>query len=96
MHSEKRVAIIAAIRDRQAMADGEEQMVDGRSKLTTASVEDIEKLYKALERKLSRMRVMLDDFEVSGKAKVKMQYWNSGVEADKKLDVFVRGIESSE
>ena len=71
-------------------------MVDGRSKLTTASVGDIEKLYAALERKLSRMRVMLDDFQKQGKTKVKLQYWNSGVEADKKLDVFVRGVETSE
>lgn len=71
-------------------------MVDRRSKLSTAKVEDIEKLYRALERKLSRMRAMLDEVEASGKAKVKMQYWHSGVEADKKLEVFVRGVEGSE
>ena len=71
-------------------------MVDGRSELTTAKVADIEKLYKALERKLARMRAMLDEIESSGKTKVKMQYWNSGVEANKKLEVFVRGVEASE
>lgn len=42
-------------------------MVDRRSKLTTASVDDIEKLYKALERKLDRLRAMLDEIESSGK-----------------------------
>ncbi len=71
-------------------------MTDGRSKQTTAPVEEIEKLYKSIERKLARMRVVLDDLEQSGKTKVKMQYWNSGVEAEKKLDVFVRGIEAYE
>ena len=70
--------------------------MDGRSKLTTASVKDIEKLYSALDRKLTRMRAMLDDFQEHGRTKVKMQYWNSGVEADKKLEVFVRGVEASE
>lgn len=70
--------------------------MDGRSKLTTAKVEDIEKLYKALERKLSRLRAMLDEIESSGKKKVKMQYWHSGLEADGKLEVFVRGIEAAE
>ena len=71
-------------------------MADRRSKVTTASVEDAEKLYASLMRKLNRLRVMLDDIESSGRTKVKMQYWNSGVEAEKKLDVFVRGIESSD
>lgn len=71
-------------------------MVDRRSRVTTASSDDAEKLYASMMRKLARMRVMLDDFESSGKTKLKMQYWNSGVEADKKLDVFVRGIEASE
>ncbi len=70
--------------------------MDGRSKLTTAAVDDAEKLYASLQRKLARMRVMLDDIKSQGKTKVKMQYWNSGVEADKKLDVYVRGIESSD
>ena len=74
------------------MVDGK----DGRSKLTTASVDDIEKLYVALDRKMTRMRAMLDEFRDTGKSKVKLQYWNSGVEADKKLDVFVRGVEASE
>ena len=70
--------------------------MDRRSKVTTAQVDDAEKLYASLERKLARMRVMLDDIKSHGKTKLKMQYWNSGVEADKKLDVFVRGIESSD
>ena len=38
-------------------------MVDGRSRLTTVSVKDIEKLYEALERKLSRLRAMLVEIE---------------------------------
>lgn len=59
-------------------------MADRRSKVTTASVEDVERLYKALDRKLQRLRAMLDEIESSGKTKFKMQYWNSGVEADKR------------
>lgn len=70
--------------------------MDGRSKLTTTKVDDLEKLHAALNRKLSRLRTMLDEIQAAGKTKVGMQYWNSGVEADKKLDVFVRGVESSE
>lgn len=70
--------------------------MDRRSKLTNATVEDAEKLYASLMRKVTRLRVMLDDIEASGRTKVKMQYWNSGLEADKKLEVFVRGIESSD
>ena len=70
--------------------------MDGRSKLTTVSVKDIEKLRKALERKLSRLRAMLDEIEAAGKTKVRMQYWRSGVEADKMLEALVRGVEPSE
>ena len=71
-------------------------MADGRSKQTTASVEDAEKIYKSMDRKLSRLRSMLDDFERLGKTKMKVEYWNSGLEAERKLDVFVRGIEAAD
>ena len=71
-------------------------MLDGRSKVTTASLDDAEKIYKSIDRKLARLRAMLDDIENSSKTEVNMQYWNSGLEADKKLDVFVRGIEAED
>ena len=52
------------------MVDGK----DGRSKLTTASVDDIERLCKSLDRKLSRFRTVLDEFRETGKSKEKLQY----------------------
>lgn len=71
-------------------------MADKRSEVTTAAVADAERMYKSMHRKLKRMRVVLDELRSEGRTSIKLQYWNSGKIADKKLEVFVRGLEEAE
>ena len=69
-------------------------MADKRSKVTEVAMKDAERLYTSMNRKLARFRAMLD--ECKGKETMRLQYWNSGTEAERRFETFVRGVEDSD
>lgn len=70
-------------------------MADKRSEITKVKTEDLEQVYASLNRKLARLRVLLDDAKAAGKKSVSMQYFKSGEVAASKLDAFNRGVDES-
>ena len=68
-------------------------MPDGRSDVVSLDVKEAEKVYTRLSRLLARMKVRIDDVKKEGRKKMKVQFWNSGEIAEKKLEAFVRGFE---
>lgn len=57
------------------------------SKMRMAVIEPAQAPQSVADREVKIMRVALDDIKESCKTKVKMEYWNAGVEADKKLPI---------
>ena len=74
-------------------SNGRCEMSDGRSGVVNLDLKEAEKIYTRLSRLLNRMKVRIDDTKKEGKRKMKVQYWNSGEMAEKKLEAFVRGFE---